>query len=63
MGEAEGRNGRSPISQEFFDGKADILSDLTQQNRRNISSRMEGNRSATIVGMAILFMEAPLPNL
>jgi len=50
------------MTEEIFKGRANILDDLPQNNRRNISARMIGNRGATPVSMPVLHMRTTLTN-
>lgn len=49
--------------QELFDRQTDVFCDLTQQDWRNISSAVHGNRCAPTIGVPKLFVLAPLTDL
>lgn len=52
-----------PMFQEFVDGQADVLENLAEQNRRDISPGMNGYGGAATVRVSELFVGTALTNL
>ena len=50
-------------SQEFFDGEADVPSDLSQQGGRNVPASVEGNGRGSSISMPELLVRSALTNL
>jgi hypothetical protein len=53
---------RSAVLEQLVDREPDISCNLPEQERRDVASRMEGNRSAPAVRVAKLFVRTPLSN-
>ena len=52
-----------PPPQELLRRKPDVLCDLAQQRRRDVSARVEGNSGPTTICMPELLVGTLLPNL
>jgi hypothetical protein len=52
-----------PVLQQFFYGEAYIFSDLTEQDRGNITACVKGDGSRATIGMTELLVRASLTDL